>query len=241
MAKISQSVCAALFLSFFVACTPLVDEEAAGQRDGGGRDASLPGVIVIEGGSPEGGSGGTRGDSSVGDAGGGEAGSAGTCTVTVEEHALQEAIHVAVPLAAEDYNSSPPSSGSHCDQWGAYATYAEPRPLPACYFMHNLEHAGVALLYNCPDGCPEIAAALEQVKLDAPADPDCAAKRILITPYQEMDATIAASAWGFTWTSNCTELGATARSSLLDFIAARLGSNGISPEPEVCSDGSISP
>src|SRR5688572_30508297 len=56
---------------------------------------------------------------------------------------------------------NPPTGGGHC------AT-----PLPCrvfstaqqrCRWIHNLEHGHVVLAYRCPQGCPEVVAALEEI------------------------------------------------------------------------------
>lgn len=148
-------------------------------------------------------------------------------------------MHIAEPLPASAYDSSPPSHGPHCGTWGYYATYGEARPLPACNFVHNLEHGAVVLLYNCPDGCADVVAQLQGI-LDAPPDdPDCLVPRLVLTPYAEMEARVAASAWGFTWTSDCFD--DAARQALIAFIEAHLGSAGDAPEPTVCGNGGFAP
>jgi hypothetical protein len=166
----------------------------------------------------------------------------GACLITLGEthpHDSNPAPHVPVELDPSEYNSSPPSSGPHCGSWGQYATYEPSAPLPACNYLHNLEHGAVALLYNCPEGCPDVVAALGAILADPPDDPDCAAPRLLLTPYEDMDALVAAAAWGHTWTSEafdeCTE------ASLRAFIETHIGSRGTSPEPMVCANGSIAP
>jgi len=190
-------------------------------------------------GSGAGGAGGADADAgSIGAAG---EGAQSDCDPSAQEHEHDSmpAAHVQVPLAASSYNSSPPSSGPHCPVWGRYTVYGDDAPLPACNFIHNLEHGAIVLLYNCPDGCDETVAALEQVIADAPDDPECGAvKRLLLTPYAEIDTTIAAAAWGFTWTADCLDGGA--RDSLLEFIAAHRGPAGDAPE-SVCVDGSVAP
>lgn len=154
-------------------------------------------------------------------------------------HDSEPAQHIASPLEPEAYNSDPPSSGPHCSQWGQYATYGADAPLPACNFLHNLEHGAVALLYDCPEGCPDLVEALASLRGDPPADPDCPAPRILLTPYPDLGPRLAAAAWGYTWTADC--LDETARASLRDFIEAHWGSRGDAPEPRVCSEGSLEP
>jgi hypothetical protein len=144
---------------------------------------------------------------------------------------------VAAPLPASSYNSSPPSSGPHCGAWGAYDTFDADFPLPACNFLHNLEHGAIALLYNCPDGCAEITDVLEAIMANPPEDTGCIKPRLVLTPYSDMDVKVAAAAWGFTWTSDCMD--DAARESLEAFITAHIGGSGDAPEPDVCGDGSV--
>jgi hypothetical protein len=187
------------------------------------------------------GAAGTSGADGAGTDGATDGGAQSACNPSPREHEHDSApaMHVPAPLPTSSYNSSPPSSGPHCSSWGSYAVY-EDTPLPACNFLHNLEHGAVALLYRCPDGCADVVAALEQILEEAPDDPDCGAtKRLLLTPLGEMDASIAATAWGYTWTADCLDDGA--RASLLQFIAAHLGSRGDAPESRVCTNGSIAP
>jgi hypothetical protein len=222
--------------------------------DGGGGSAGSAGEgDAASGAGGNGGNGGAGGeepqdggddpsDAMSGDAAAVDSGGGATCvpTGTVEhEHTSEAASHIDEALPASEYNSSPPSSGPHCNTWGEYASYGASRPLPACNFIHNLEHGAIVLLYNCPDGCTEITDVLGGILADPPTDPDCIAPRLVLTPYQEMDAKVAAVAWGFTWTSDCMD--AAARDSLETFIAAHIGSRGAAPEPTICGNGGFSP
>lgn len=69
----------------------------------------------------------------------------------------QDHVNLGQPHAA--YNSNPPTSGPHFPdplRWGAYDT-----PQPDEALIHNLEHGGIVVAYNCPDGC---AALVQQLK-----------------------------------------------------------------------------
>ena len=128
-----------------------------------------------------------------------------------------------------------------------YATFAPARPLPSCYWVHNLEHSAIVFLYNCPEGCPEIVAGLEGVIAATGPDPECSAvdppfKRLILTPYSGMSANFAATTWQYTWTSNCDTLTAADREALLDFIDAHWGSpKSLSGEKGYCNNGSVEP
>lgn len=61
----------------------------------------------------------------------------------------------------EPYNSNPPTSGPHYPdpaRWGVYDN-----TLPDETVVHNLEHGGIVIAYNCPDGCPELVSQLKQL------------------------------------------------------------------------------
>lgn len=84
------------------------------------------------------------------------------------------------------YNSSPPTSGPRLAalaDWGVHTL-----PVPPELLVHNLEHGGVAVQYNCRQGCEELAAELE--RLTAPY------ARVIVAPYAFMEARIALTAWG---------------------------------------------
>lgn len=144
-----------------------------------------------------------------------------------------ERMHTIIPssqVSSTDgvsYSSNPPSSGPNCGAGGSYGAYPDSQPLPRCYWINNLASGGIVLLYNCPGGCPDIVAQLGLVVRDA-TDPDCSStKRIVVTPYPQMDAKVAAVAWGYTWKSGC--LDGSSRRALTDFVDAHFGSNGVAP------------
>lgn len=153
--------------------------------------------------------------------------------------AITPVTHVPVvhldPGTPIDWSSNPPATGPHFNVWARWnRSYSNP-PLERGYWVHNLEHGGVALLYNCPDGCPEEVAAFEEMMQDFPEDPDCmppVRNRMLVTsdPLLPADVRFAASAWGFTYTAGCFDA-----PSLMSFIQAH---HGRGPE-DVCFDGAF--
>src|SRR2546430_4513483 len=71
-----------------------------------------------------------------------------------ETQPIQEAIHIQPPQRAQ-YQTDPPSSGPHYSipgqapvSWGF-----SDQQIPPEYYVHNLEHGGVVLLYNCSTDC----------------------------------------------------------------------------------------
>jgi hypothetical protein len=132
------------------------------------------------------------------------------------------------------YNSNPPSSGDYCKIPGSYGGYTEARPLPRCNYVANLARGGIAIVYRCPDGCAEILGNVQRAIMEA-VDPDCQnTKRVLLTPDKDLDVKIAASAWGYTWKSDC--LDAATRPALVKFINDHIGSKGEAPmkDAKIC-------
>jgi hypothetical protein len=101
------------------------------------------------------------------------------------------------------YPRFPPASGPH---WGCWAPWAvASRELPPERFVHNLEHAGIVILYRCnetfsPDGgraCPEAFAEAEAFVASQPAGAD-GRKRFLVSSSRALATRFAAVAWGWT-------------------------------------------
>ncbi len=97
----------------------------------------------------------------------------------------------------DGYNSNPPTSGPHAPRpadWGVSSV-----PLPKEVAVHNMEHGGVVIWYNCNGGpqpldeaaCLELHDKLAAVT-NAARDQG---KLVLLTTYQDMDHRIALTAW----------------------------------------------
>ena len=96
--------------------------------------------------------------------------------------------HVQPGQTHRTYNSVPATSGPHYGQplaparWGVHN-----QALADEVLVHNLEHGGVGVHYNCPEGCDELVGQLASiVRL---------ADEVILSPYPEMDTTIALTAW----------------------------------------------
>lgn len=71
-------------------------------------------------------------------------------------------LHIPTPETPHAaYNSTPPSSGPHIGSLARWGVATE--EIPAEIYIHNLEDAGIILMYNCPDGCDDLAGDLEGV------------------------------------------------------------------------------
>lgn len=92
------------------------------------------------------------------------------------------------------YQHNPPSSGSHYPaptNWGVYNT-----PVPPGLFVHNLEHGGITVLYDCPSGCPAIVSQLDDAFKNFPVEKFGEVK-LVVSPYHPLPegAKVTALAW----------------------------------------------
>jgi uncharacterized protein DUF3105 len=106
--------------------------------------------------------------------------------------------HIAGGEVFTGYNSRPPTSGPHGPalSWGIHNG-----PVPVESAVHNLEHGGVVIWYNC-DGGPQPLdePGCDQLLLDLshlvePRVDD--GMYIVLAPYTEMDDRIALTAWQY--------------------------------------------
>jgi hypothetical protein len=89
-----------------------------------------------------------------------------------------------------EYTSVPATSGHHYDDLGAPARWGvHDDPIPDEVLVHNLEHAGVGIHYNCPEGCDELIVQLKAIASRA--------QKVIMSPYPGMDARIALTAWTY--------------------------------------------
>ena len=96
------------------------------------------------------------------------------------------------------YTSDPPTSGPHADTFApaGVSELAVAREVA----VHNMEHAGVVVWYNCQaepaldaDACTTLRNQLSQVVLQEVAG----GNEVLMTPYSLMETRIALTAWGY--------------------------------------------
>lgn len=109
---------------------------------------------------------------------------------------LGKADHVAEGTPIE-YHTRPPTSGPHFATWSqAYGVLD--REIPPGLWVHNLEHGAIVLLYNCPEGCPELVSQIRQLHSELPPGRNARGNiaRLLALPYTDMDHKIAVIAWG---------------------------------------------
>ncbi len=93
------------------------------------------------------------------------------------------------------YSSVPATSGWHYGvplapaRWGVHT-----EPLPDEVLVHNLEHGGIGVHYNCPNGCDALVQQLTQLVERAVNEENL---KVVMSPYPNMDTTIALTAWHY--------------------------------------------
>ena len=139
------------------------------------------------------------------------------CVVTIASPPLEPGVHVAVGTPIT-WDSNPPSSGTHYPIWAAYQEFVN--PVPRGFYVHDLEHGAIDLLYNCAgdagdaDGgaCPDVVDGLRAVSAAIPDDPLCTSAnegvrvRTVMTPDPLIPTRVAAAAWGWTYTADCIDV-----------------------------------
>ncbi|WP_224362986.1 DUF3105 domain-containing protein [Hyalangium versicolor] len=100
--------------------------------------------------------------------------------------------HVLCESSACGNGLNPPTAGPHCGYTLACRTYDAEQP--PCVWLHNLEHGHAVFLYDCPEGCPEEIAKLEQAR-DAALVGSNGVRRALVTPASGLPQRVAAILW----------------------------------------------
>lgn len=131
-----------------------------------------------------------------------------SCFVEIQEWPKLDSPHIGFG-DSPTYNSNPPSSGPHYPVWAAFKDYTT--AVDRRYYVHNMEHGGVVLLYKCdkPEGCPDVADAIKIARDGITTDPLCdpaVRVRAVITPDPLLDTPVAAAAWGFTYKAACVDI-----------------------------------
>ncbi|MGD9890778.1 MAG: DUF3105 domain-containing protein [Dehalococcoidia bacterium] len=90
-----------------------------------------------------------------------------------------------------EYNTNPATSGWHLPPIPRPGIYTQPKVNEE--LGHFMEHGGVWVLYNCPDGCPEDVSQLERIVNSAIDDGDPTA----LAPFPTMDSKFALVSWQY--------------------------------------------
>ena len=125
-----------------------------------------------------------------------------TVSGTVGQAVADEGRNHVDPSTAPTYKFYPPASGPHYSaqgiapvDWQTIATLQEGQ------YIHNLEHGGIAILYDCPSGtdCTTLKNALENYVTNlAPVEPTYHEVKVVLTPYSRgMQKKVALVAWDY--------------------------------------------
>ena len=102
--------------------------------------------------------------------------------------------HVSQDLPGAAYNTSPPTSGPHASptRWGEHF-----EQIPHVNQVHNLEHGGVLIQYNCEHEalrgrCGQVRQDLREALRTAREEIDT---KVILAPYTKMERPIALTAW----------------------------------------------
>ena len=124
--------------------------------------------------------------------------STGSAEDVGEEVAVQSGTHIKPPERGQ-YSSDPPTSGQHYSipgqapiSWGYHGSQAS-----AEYWLHNLEHGGIVILYNCPTGCSEDETSIGYFISNAPKDAQFREVKIVAVGYSIPGHKFALLAWGW--------------------------------------------
>jgi hypothetical protein len=154
-------------------------------------------------------------DGSADTADGAFADDGGQCAVVVEQHPDEGASHIPCTSPA-DYLTKPPSSGNHYPTWPDYKVYDQ--PIRWGHLVHAMEHGGVVIVYNCPDGCADDLARAQAFVAAGPPDADCSTPRVILAPDPTLEVKWAASAWRWTLRADCFD-----DAAMASFVADHLG------------------
>lgn len=92
------------------------------------------------------------------------------------------------------YQNQPPSSGPHYPTTAPYGVSEQ--PISPGYWIHNLEHGGIGVLYNCAEPCPDLVAELRDAFVRLPRSRPFNRVKLVAVPYRDMPSKIAFVAWG---------------------------------------------
>jgi hypothetical protein len=111
---------------------------------------------------------------------------------------IDDRAHFPLGQTYDSYTSDPPTSGPHANvpaNWGISDLAVPPEQA-----LHNMEHAGVVVWYNCNAGGPLSTEACAQLRNDlggVVSQEIGSGRAVLMTPYPPMASRIALTAWGY--------------------------------------------
>lgn len=95
--------------------------------------------------------------------------------------------HISEGQKHPPYNSKPATSGWHHSNWVKWGVYEI--EIPDEYLVHNLEHGGVGIHYNCLQECMGMVEGLSRIASQY--------DKIVVSPYSDMDSRISLTSWTY--------------------------------------------
>lgn len=92
-----------------------------------------------------------------------------------------------------NYNNNPPASGPHYPSTGAWRF--NDSPVQPGFWVHNLEHGGVVILYKCPADCTQLKQQLRPLMETLPKSARFGTVKLLVAPDDTLPSTLAVLAW----------------------------------------------
>ncbi len=90
------------------------------------------------------------------------------------------------------YEEYPPTSGPHWPAWARWGVYTTPVPEEA--FVHNLEHGGIVILYDCAGPCPDVVRQLQETVAALPPS-QYGHVKVVVSPNARLRTRFALLAW----------------------------------------------
>jgi Protein of unknown function (DUF3105) len=192
----------AMLLAGLMACS---DDGGGGGGDDGSDDGTSDGTgddgTGDDGTGDDGTDDGTEPDAG-GDGGDGD-GSTACLTITEITETSEGWPHPHDPIGTEiTWANEPPSSGRSWTEWAMWA--AHPGVVPRGYWVHNIEHGGVALLRS-PDASEEVITALAGAYEAIPDDEACGHKRAILAIDEPLATQVAVVAADVVMTGDCID------------------------------------
>jgi hypothetical protein len=138
----------------------------------------------------------------------------GSCTTSTSFRSpVTGHTHITVGSTVSSWGTFP-VSGNHWGAWSKWDTVYT-KPIKRGFLLHNLEHGGIVLSYNCSSptasaDCAEAAANLEALKSSF------GESRVIVTPDPSQPTRYGARAWRWGFQSACYD-----EARMLDFLSAR--------------------
>jgi hypothetical protein len=106
---------------------------------------------------------------------------------------LYEHIPETTPITADPDGHYPPVFGNHYPTWRPPGVYDS--AIPEGYFIHDLEHGSIVVLYNCPNGCQDAVTQLRGMLTSLPRSKDFPEVKLVVSPNTKIQHQFALLAW----------------------------------------------